>query len=198
MADTTSKGPELAANANRAVAGVATIVEEAKPLPLTLNTVAEKASKLEDRLNTLIDRVNGVKPPSAEGLKNIIAEMDLIRETNPGYWRTDVTAELPITGGFVDLGVYDAFESDRITAELGHYVNPKLDYRYGVYASKAALGVDYALTPRLSLRTDLWNINSPELDARLRYDFGGDIIGWIGADRIYDRTSPMIGIGIRK
>jgi len=198
IAETTKQGPAIAAQANRAVKGVADIVEAAKPLPETLNTVATKASQLEDRLNSLLDKVNGIKPPSTEGFKDLSAELDLNRETNPGYWRTDFEGRIPFSGGYALLGVYDAFETNRITAELGHYPLKGLDYRYGVYASKPALGVDYSLTPRLSLRGDLWNINSPELDARLRYDFGGDIVGWLGVNRIGSGTAPTIGVGIRK
>jgi phospholipid/cholesterol/gamma-HCH transport system substrate-binding protein len=198
IADTTKEGPGLAADAKKASAGIAEIIEKAKPLPDNLNTVATKASQLEDRLNALLDKVNGVKAPSTEGLKNLSVEMDLFRETNPGYWRTDLEGRLPFSGGFAVLGIYDAFESDRITAEIGHYFSKGLDYRYGVYASKPALGVDYSLTPRLSLRGDLWNINSPELDARLRYDFGGEIVGWLGVDRIGSGTAPTIGVGIRR
>ena len=196
--ETSDRGPALADNAQKITANMAEITEKAKPLPETLNEVAKKASALEDRLNSLIDKVSGLKPPSGGPLRGLSFQLDEIRETSLGHWRTDLNATLPTHDGFVTFGIYDAFEADRLNLQLGRFATPKLDYRYGVYASKPGFGVDYALTPRLGIRTDLWDINSPEFDAKLRYDFGGGVIGWLGAERIFSKTSPAIGIGIRK
>jgi phospholipid/cholesterol/gamma-HCH transport system substrate-binding protein len=195
---TSDQGPAIAANTQKITANMAVITERAKPLPDTLNEVAKKASALEDRLNSLIDKVNGIKPPSAGGLKGLSTELDLIRETSLGHWRTDINASLPTHDGFVTFGIYDAFENNRLNLQIGRNVLPSLDLRYGVYASKPGVGVDWSLSKKLAIRTDLWDINSPEFDARLRYDFGGGVIGWAGAERIFSKTSPAIGIGIRR
>ncbi|HWD41415.1 MAG TPA: MlaD family protein [Fimbriimonas sp.] len=198
ISDTTAQGPALAANAKKITANIADITESAKPLPDKLNEVATKASDLETRLSHLLDKVESVKPPSAAGLRNLSTELDLFRETTPGYWRTDINGTLPTHDGFVTFGIYDAFESNKLNIQIGKSLSPKFDFRYGVYASKPAVGVDYDFTPKFGLRTDVWNINSPEFDARFRYDFGGGLYGWLGVDRIFSGTAPTLGFGIRK
>ena len=196
--ESSDRGPAIADNAQKITANMAVITEKAKPLPDTLNEVAKKASALEDRLSTLLDKFNGIKTPTTGGLKGLSTELDEIRQTSIGHWRTDVNGSLPTHDGFVTFGVYDAFEANRLNLQIGRNVLPTLDFRYGVYASKPGVGVDYALSPKLGIRGDLWDINSPELDARLRYDFGGGVIGWAGVERIFSKASPAIGIGIRR
>jgi phospholipid/cholesterol/gamma-HCH transport system substrate-binding protein len=196
--ETSDRGPAIADNAKKITDNMAVITEKAKPLPDTLNEVAKKASVLEDKISSLVDKFNGIKPPSAGGLKGLSTELDEIRETSIGHWRTDVNASLPTHDGFVTFGVYDAFEANHLNLQIGHNALPSLDYRYGVYASKPGVGVDYALSSKLGLRTDLWDVNSPEFDAKLRYDFGGGVIGWAGVERIFSKASPAFGIGIRR
>ncbi len=198
VADTTDRGPGIADNAKKITSNMAEITERAKPLPDQLNDVAKKASQLEDRLNALLDRFSGVKPPSAQGLRALSTELDVIRQTKPGHWRTDFNGTLPTHDGFVTFGIYDAFEKDKLNLQMGRYAAPTLAYRYGVYASKPAIGVDYQFSRNLGIRTDLWDINSPEFDARFRYDFGGGLIGWAGFDRILSGSYPTFGLGIRK
>ena len=82
--------------------------------------------------------------------------------------------------------------------QLGKRLNPSLDYRYGVYGGRPGLGVDYAFTPKFGLRTDLWDINDPRFDARLRVELGGGLIAWLGADRIFHDTALTIGVGVRR
>lgn len=196
--ETSDRGPAIADNAQKITANVAEITEKAKPLPDELNEVATKASKLEDKLGSLLDKVNGLNTPSMKGLRALSTEFDEIRETNPSHWRSDINGRLPTHDGFVTFGVYDAFESDKFNLEVGHNASPNLDFRYGAYASKPAVGVDYWISRRLGLITDLWNVNSPEFDARLKYNFGGGVVGWVGAESIFSKTAPVFGLGIVK
>lgn len=200
VAESSKRGPEIADNAKNISANMAVITERSKDLPLKIGEIADKASKLEDQLSGLVDKVGGFlgKKPSTGGLSNLTAEMDLMRQTKPGYWRNDFTATVPTAEGGVHFGIFDAFESNRLTVQMSHNVGAKLDYRYGVYASKPGMGVDYNLSSRFGLRTDVWDINNPRLDTRLRYEFGNGLVGWVGVDRLFHTNSPSFGIGIRK
>jgi hypothetical protein len=121
-----------------------------------------------------------------------------MRETDPARWRTDITFAVPIPDGTLYAGLFDAFERNKLTVQVGRPISPALSYRYGIYASKPSFGVDYALSPKLSLRADAWDINAPRLDLRMRYDFRNGLTGWIGVDRIFRQNAPTIGIGIRR
>lgn len=191
-AEISAQGIEISKNAN---------VVSKKAIDLTdkANVIASNAIDIENQLKGVLDKVGGFfnKGGSKPNLK-IGSEIDLMRQTTPGRWRTDVTFDAAIPNGSLYLGLFDAFEQNKLTIQVGKPINPSLTYRYGMYASKPGLGVDYDLSSRLSLRADAWNINAPRLDLRAKYDLGNGIQGWFGFDRIFHGTAPTIGVGIRR
>ncbi len=199
LTKTTEKLPGLVDNANKVAANVADLTQKSQDLPEKLGTVLDNAADLEQRLGGLVDKFGGVlgggKP---KGLPPITTEISLLRENDPGYWRTDLNVTVPLSDGFVTAGLWDAFGRNRVNLQLGSNVNPSLDYRYGIYAGRPGVGVDYRLAPRLNLRTDLWDINDPRFDARLRYEFGGGLIGWLGVERMFQNPGLTVGIGVRR
>jgi phospholipid/cholesterol/gamma-HCH transport system substrate-binding protein len=199
-AEISNTGKEIAANAAVMSKDGTVISKNAITLTNKANEIATKASEIEDQLKGVLDKVGGFfgKAPSTGSLSALSYDLDLLRTTNPNHWRTDINFKLPLADQFLTFGVYDAFEANKLTAELGKPISKSLDYRYGIYASKPGVGVDYALTPKLGVRTDLWDINNPRLDMRLGYEFGNGFVGWLGMDRIFNGNSATIGIGVRK
>jgi hypothetical protein len=193
VADITKNGTTISENA---------VVVSKKAIVLTdkATEIATKASEIEDQLKGVLDKVGGFfnKAPSGKDIPKITSEMDLMRQSQPGYWRTDVGLSFPLQDSTLNLGIYDAFESNKLTAELGKNITDKFGYRYGIYASKPAIGVDYRLAPRLSLRGDAWDINAPRLDLRTSYEIGNGLIGWLGFDRILHENAFTFGIGVRR
>ena len=196
---TSDKLPALVDDANRAVDGFTDLATKSQDLPGKLGSALDGATDLEKRLGGLTDKVGGVfgggKP---RALPLISTEVDLIRESDPAHLRTDLRLSVPLSDGFVQAGLWDAFERNRIILQLGKKVNASFDYRYGIYASRPGVGVDYRLASRLGFRGDLWDLNNPRFDARFRYEFGGGLIGWLGMDRIFRDPSLTIGVGIRR
>ncbi len=171
-------------------------------------TISQKAIELTDKANEIADeakaalqRISGFfnKGVSKPIIPPVQAALDLTRETSPNHWRTDLTGRLQLHEGFLDVGLYDAFESNKVILQLG---NPLAgipgDYRYGIYASKPGVGVDYRIAPRVKLRTDLFDINKPRVDFRTQLDFGNGFVGWLGLEKIFDRNAFSVGVGIRK
>lgn len=207
VADITETGKKIATNVQTMTKNGTAISENAavisgKAITLTdkANEIATKASEIEDQLKSVLDKVSGFfsKAPSTGGLSKITTEIDLLRQTDPGYWRTDVTFYYPFQESMLSVGLYDALASNKFTAELSKPLTKRLDLRYGVYASSASVGVDYLLAPRFSLRGDLWEINDPRLDLRTNYDFGNGFIGWLGVDRVLKQNAVTFGVGVRK
>jgi ABC-type transporter Mla subunit MlaD len=199
-ASISDSGKTIAANAITMSNDGTVITKNAITLTNKVNEIATKASVIEDQLQGVLDKVGGFFGHQAKSsaLSGLTYELDLFRTTNPNYWRTDVNFKLPIEDQTLNFGVYDAFESNKLTAELGKPITKNLSYRYGIYASKVAGGVDYSFTPRFSLRSDLWDINDPNLDIKFGYEFGNGLMGWIGMDRIFNGNSALIGIGVRR
>ena len=193
VAEITKNGTAISENA-------AVITKKAITLTDRATEVATKATEIEDQLKGVLDKVGGFfnKAPSTGSLPKIVTEMDLMRQSQPGYWRTDVNFTIPLSDSTLNLGIFDALESDKINVQLGKNVTTRFGYRYGVYASKPAIGVDYLLAPRLSLRGDAWDVNNPRLDLRTSYEIGNGLIGWVGLDRVLHDNALTFGIGVRR
>ena len=187
----------------------------ARIIPLTdkLNAIAERATGLEDRLGNILDRVGGRKPgtPGSPGggglgsgldLPKVGARLDLMRETDPGRTRADLYLDLSFRRQAVNFGLYDAFESNRLILQLakpfegGPLRGGRL--RYGIFAGKPGVGVDYPLGANLGFRGDAWGLNDPRLDLRLRLGPSKGLYGWIGADRVFRDSAPTFGLGFSR
>lgn len=165
-----------------------------------VSKVTDGAIDIEKKVNDLLDKVNGVIGKGGKGpkLPDVTATLDLEHSGDLGRFRTDLTASVALGKGHVDVGFWDAFEGNKLILQYGQTYNSNLSYRYGIYGSKPGVGVDYRLLPRLTLRNDVWDLNHLRYDPRLRYDFGGGFVGWVGLDRAFDRNAPIFGIGISR
>ena len=184
------------------------IAESAEVMAENGVVISDEALKLARKVNDLADEVKGLLDTFRETLEQFRtggvsiargAEItaDVIRETDPGRFRSDVNVTIPLGERRLTFGLYDAFEGNKVNLQIARDYNSHMALRYGVYASKPALGVDYALAPRLDLRGDLFGLNDPQLDLRLRYHFGDGVNGWFGVERIFLRPMPTVGLGIK-
>lgn len=196
----TDSGTRMAANAEKIVQDGTVVSKNAIVLSEQAKEIAAHAIEIEKQLQGVLDKVGGFfqKPTNGGLLSGMTTGLDLTRESNPAHWRTDFSLTYPLSDGKLHVGIWDAFETNKLTFQFGRTVNPKFDYRYGIYASKPGVGVDFSLAPRFGLRGDLWDINSPRLDLRARYDIGNGLIGWIGMDRVFNANAPSIGFGVRR
>ena len=209
--DTFVNDPKLRGPMAQSMANVAKMTESGTVIAknteeITKNgiTLSAKAIQLADKANDIADEAKGMvkkvggffnktgpKPPQ------IHLSMDLLYESRPAYWRTDIEASTIVGDQTYYLGLFDAFESNKITAQAAKTFGPT-ELRYGVYASKPGIGVNYRLAPKLGFRSDLYDINDPKLNLRLSYEVRDGIVGWVGFDRIFKNNVPTIGFGVRK
>lgn len=192
IAETTEK---IATNTEKITSNGVSISEEVLTLSKKVNVLADEAREVLQKVKGFFDRT-----PGKGGIKPLEVGMDLLRETRPNYWRTDLSAEIGVPGSKTSyhVGLFDAFESNKITLQVGRSIGGANQVRYGIYASKPGVGVDYRLGTNIEMRTDLFNINDPRLDLRFRYDFGNGIVGWAGLADLLGRNSPSIGVGVRR
>ena len=188
-------GTRIAASAEVMAENGVVVSVEAVKLARKANELADEVKELLDTFRETLDRLRTGGASLATGAELTV---DLIRETEPGRFRSDLNVTLPLGEERLTLGLYDAFERNKINLQLGRDYGSHLAFRYGVYAGKAALGVDYALASRLGLRGDLFGLNEPQLDLRFRYHFGDGVNGWFGVERIFQRPMPTAGVGIKK
>lgn len=190
MADS---GTRIAANSEVISKNGITMSEKAIELLDKANAIADEARAALEKISGFFNKGTG-KPL----LPKVEAHLDLLREEDPSHWRTDIYGRFNLGESFVDAGLYDAFESNKVILQYGDRLAGSAAYRYGIYASKPGVGVDFRVAPKVSLRTDLFDINNPRLDFRTQIDFGKGFVGWLGLERIFDRNSIVAGVGIKK
>lgn len=160
-----------------------------------------KANEIALQLEALLTDVKGAvdRFPGGAGLQlpEVEFEGKLIRQSHPGHTRVDLNATIPVGDQRVVFGLYDAFESNKLTFQFQRPVNTRMDLRYGVYASLPGIGVDYEIAPGLRLRSDAFGLNDTQLDLTLRYDMGAGLVGWAGVERVFRNNSPAVGLSIR-
>lgn len=190
----TESGTRIAKNVEEISATGIEASKSANELLKKANGLAEDVQKLIERFKETLGGAGRAK----DALSTVTLEADLVASGERGTLRTDVSASVPLGRETLELGMFDAFESNKINAQLRRSLAEGLDVRYGVYASKLGVGVQYRLAPSLGLRGDLYGLNDPTLDLRLRYDFSRSIHGWLGLNSAFNRNTPMIGFGIRR
>ncbi|MBX7135280.1 MAG: MlaD family protein [Fimbriimonadaceae bacterium] len=186
-------GTKIASNAEKMTENGITLSEKAVEIANKASKLADEASELLNTFKKTIDKL-----PGAPKTNQIQTRMDVTRDLRPNYFRTDFSASMPIGKQNVHLGLWDAFETNRLNLQLGQPFGDGSEYRYGIYAGRPGVGVDYRIAPGVFLRGDLFGFNEPRLDLRARFDFGKDWTGWLGVDRVFEKNSPSIGIGIRR
>lgn len=188
----TDSGTRIAANTEEITKHGITIGQNVADLTAKANQLADEAKKVFEKVQRFFDKTPGGNLPDTT------LSMDLLRDTGNKRWRTDVGIKVPFKDTNVHLGIFDAFEANKLNVQLGKQINSKLEYRYGIYASKPGLGVESYLAPRFAIRGDVFDINNPRMDLRARYEFKNGLVGWLGIDRVFKTNSPSVGLGIRK
>ena len=182
------------------------IAKNSEKISANAIVVTDKLIELETKASGLLDEVKGAvdnirdffkKTGGKVNVPKLETSIDLIRETEPNSFRTDLGVKIDLKDYDIHVGLWDAFESNRITAQISKPFSPNGEYRYGIYASKPGVGVDYRLAPKLYVRGDLFDINEPRFDLRARYEFGKGFYGWVGVNKVFEKNAPMIGLGIR-
>ncbi len=203
IAKTSEETARSAANIAKTAEGIATDGKQitAKLIDLTerANIVADRAIRIEEQIGNILGRFGGNRKPGEPGkglsLPPVSVRLDVMGETDPEHTRADIYLDVPLGKQNLSIGFYDAFESNRLIAQLGHPFGAG-QFRYGLFAGKPGIGVDYPLGSQLSFRGDVWGLNDPRLDLRFRVRIADGFYGWAGADRVFRDNAPTFGFGI--
>lgn len=207
MQTMTDSGTRMAANGEKIAQNFEKMSQDFPDLSKKVGDLMDKANEIAAKISGIADDVKGAVKKVSEGIggnplkamTGIETEFDLMLETKPNFIRTDFKAILPQgKGDSFQLGLYNAFEGNNMIAQIGKQVTDNLGIRYGIFASKPGIGVDYSFGPKASLRGDVFSLNDPRFDLRFRYNFGQGMVGWFGVDRVFKDNAPTVGIGIRR
>ncbi len=191
MADS---GARIAANVEVITANGADASGELKPLLANANLLVGDLRDTVKEFRGALQKLPGV----GGKLPKVQVEAEIARQQDPAHNRADINVVVPVGARAVRFGLYDAFESNKLNLQLQQEALRGMDLRYGVYAGKPAVGVDYRIAPGFWLRNDVFGLNDPQYDARVGFNIGGGLSGWVGLERIFQDNSPAVGIGFRR
>ena len=191
-----NSGVNIAADAEIMTKNGVEISQQTKELMTKANKVADEVSRLIDDVKGV---VNGFEKNGAGSLiPKIDIESGVTYTSQDSRLRADVNIEIPAGKDKLILGLYDAFESNKLNLLFKRPISSNTDLRYGVYAAKPALGVSYRFAPSTWFESEIFGLNDPQLDLRLKHRFNESIHGWVGVDKVFGRNTPAIGIGIKR
>ncbi|MCX6375266.1 MAG: hypothetical protein NTU88_04380, partial [Armatimonadetes bacterium] len=161
------------------------------------------AKQAVQEARVVIDRVGNVFGTK----KSILETNTLTRETNikglfrttDGRFRTTLQGTVPISeDSFIRLGIYDLGVSNKAIIQPGQPLDDNLDLRYGLYASKLGVGLDYNLSPKIYGTMDLFNTEEPRLDLEAGYMVTDNLALVLGIDQLLKKNEVMLGIRLSK
>ena len=206
--------PQMISNLNAASAELAPAIKQARDTLGTMQNVGETADSL---LGGVAKHVNGgsstgtpggAKPrPKAVhqdiGVQDGIGLMYTGRPNHefPHSGLVDPEFTFHLKSSSYYLGLYDLGGQDKLTAQAGgplaNYAAGSVNYRYGLYRSKAGAGLDLILDRGLGFYLNLYDLNSPTLDLETSLGIAKDYSLWAGLDQINRDLRPFVGVRIR-
>ncbi len=162
--------------------------------------VAEKASQIADEAKTLLEKLNEFveRLPSDLKLPRPFFSLESGFNGDREEFQTDLLVGYPLRpGATLYGGVYDLTETNRLTLQYGQEY-PNLTLRYGIFASKAGVGVDYRPWNWLGLTGNMFDPNDLQFDFRARFLLGRDAYGWAGINDLFGRNEPIVGFGVKR
>jgi phospholipid/cholesterol/gamma-HCH transport system substrate-binding protein len=196
VSELTAKGNEMAATGKEIASNVKTFSEKANGLVEQAADVADEAKRLLNRLNEIAQSVPTISTPKFKEPK---IKLDFQRNTGVGLFRTDISVLYPIgKDSYALAGVYDATETNKINLQYKVKALDNLWTRYGLYASKVGVGVDYDLSHRVSLSADLFDPNDATLNLRSRFRMGPNWGAYFGFDRLFQDNDFVFGVSVER
>lgn len=204
-----------AANIEQASANVAKlsgdegIQADLRATVASLRQSAENTRQITERINETVNRILGRRRAPAEAGTAVgppppptvskQTSVDVYQTVNPGRFRLDVNSVWPMSGGrFAYIGLRDVGESAKLNLQLGRTLTDNLDVRYGFYASRLGVGLDYGLTSPSGFSLNLYHPNDLKLDVYGKTRLGPNMSLYFGLESALRRNNPTIGLQFRR
>ena len=174
--------PELQSDFRDTVKGAKQAVQEARVVIERVgNVFGTKKSVLETNTLTRATNIKGVF------------------RTTDGRFRTTLQGTVPISeDSFIRLGIYDLGLGNKAIIQPGQPLDDNLDLRYGLYASKLGVGLDYNLSSKIYGTMDLFNTEEPRLDLEAGYMVTDNLALVLGIDELLKKNEVMLGVRLSK
>lgn len=181
------------------ISGDPNVQSDLKTTVSTLKETTEEGQRLVERVNALLSRVDLPQGGPRFGIGKPGLSIDFLTRSDSPHFRSDVNVRLPIGDrNALNLGLYDFAESYKLTTQYETLLGNSASLRYGIYASKLGIGLDWQAAPLTRLVVDAHNPNRFQLDARALFHINDDFSIWFGADSLFRHTTPLFGVRLKR
>lgn len=146
---------------------------------------------------SLLDRVGGILP---EGLR--IPERQSLFTFSYEVWHDGRRAQqgidatlLPSGTRSYRIGMHDIGGTNGVILQIGGRLTDTMRWRAGVYESQVGLGLDYRPGGPVTFALDVYNVNAPTADARLRYQVSPRWSLTLGGTNLTRNPAFVFGVG---
>jgi len=180
-----------------------TVLDNANDLTRNLNETITESKAVIQQAKSTFQRVENALQNAISlrtlGFEDATYRLDLGFNSETDRYRTDafITLFTP-DRRTVTLGLYDLTESNKLIAQYGTPLSPRLHLRYGLYAAKPGVGVDYKFSEQGLLTLDLFDPNDWQGNLRLHWRVSENILLWGGVESPFRRYQPAFGIRIER
>lgn len=174
---------------------------EARATMENTRVVATEANALIKKLDKAISGVQAPKIRLKLGISNpfLHPQINVLGGTKEGDLRIDANFLVPQPEGrSILFGIRGVTESNKFNLEFGNRFRRDLNLRYGLWASKLGVGVDYVPPGRYSLETNFFGTSNPEFDLYNRYQFMGPYGAILGMEQIGSGNRIVGGLSYRR
>ncbi|MBI3910705.1 MAG: MCE family protein [Armatimonadetes bacterium] len=186
----------------RGITGDVKVQEDLRSAVTGLRAATEEAGSAFRRINEILGRSEQVARTARAGLKRLGQAQigaELVRGFHPAMNRLDVNAYIPWgRRDFIQLGLYDATESNKFNLQLGRPLGGDVALRYGLYASRLGFGLDFGRPGRRYTALNLYGLDNPLFDIRGYVPLSKELDLAIGVDRLFQRSTPVLGVRFRR
>lgn len=169
--------------------------EDIRQTAAEARAAAEEAHKVIGRFGRIFGRGPRLKAeiPTRE------TSVEGIFRPDDDRFRATLSATIPLKGdNFLNVGMYDVGAGNKLILQPGQAIDARSDFRYGIYASRLGLGLDYALSGRSFASLNLYDSYEPRLDVQAGYNLTDDFGVLLGMDDLFDENKFTLGVRLTK
>src|SRR5258708_2514878 len=160
-------------------------------------SVRETSGKLDtltEKIGSLVGVISS-KGKTRLGIGAPQVSLDFLMRGDAPHFRSDVGLRAPFGNkNAFDLGIYDFGDKYRLNAQYESNLIGLGALRYGIYAGKLGVGIDTPGATGNRFSADIYDPNNLKLNARGYIQLNSGFGLWMGADSLFRRTTPLIGL----
>ncbi len=190
-----SGDPTLTGDLKAALANVRASTDQALQAATAVNQTVQK---LTGRYRRARNPGASENPNASKDTIKQQTTLDLVQNVDPGHFRADVNAVLPMgKKNFVTGGVFGVADTNRLNLQMGQTLGDGWSARYGVYRGWLGIGLDTNLGQPNGLTMNAYRPNHLDADVYYRKRLKDDTSLLIGVENLLHSPKPTIGIRIR-